>query len=172
MLGFPSLEPSISRVRTISFYLNEYSPPSHITFTITITSSKMTFDVLRTCIIGGAYEACGVGFDPEDNLESYHLEDFHDNVDPEDMKGFDTCPISFLEMECSTHSGRIYETLYLMEDSWKTGVSCFHETWQPAIADKLWELGKESFIHYISDNMEDDECDDMILKASDLFINV
>ena len=120
---------------------------------------KETFSILRTCIIGEAFRACGLGFDPEDNLDVYNLGDVEENVDPEDIKGPFPSPDAFLETECSSDSKRIYETIYLMECSWMIGANCLHKEWQRKIGRKLWELGREEAIHYMSTYGEDEESD-------------
>lgn len=115
------------------------------------------FDILRTCIIGEAYQACGIGFDPEDNLEVYHLGELNENADPDEMTGFYKSPDAFLEFECGSNAARIYETIFLMESSWRVGRSCFHKKWQTPIGNKLWCLGKDIAMHYLSEYGEEED---------------
>ena len=129
------------------------------------------FNILRTCIIGGAYEACGVGFDPDDSMDVYHLEDFDENVDPDDITGLYTSPGAFLEMECVSNSQRIYETIYLMETSWNIGKKCFHKEWQIPIGKKLWNIGKNVAIQYVSTYGEEDDIRKFVNMGEDLFVN-
>ena len=127
------------------------------------------FNILKTCIVGGAYEACGVGFDPEDSLDVYHIDNFDENVDPEEVNGSYSSPGAFLEMECSSNCGRIYETMYLMESSWKLGKNCFHKDWQKPIGNKLWNLGKDVAIEYVSNYGEEDETMKLMNMGESLF---
>lgn len=127
------------------------------------------FDLLRTCIIGEAYRACGVGFDPEDNLEVYHIDEFLENVHPDEVSGSWASPEAFLEMECSSWSGRIYETIYMMERSWKLNKSCLQKDWQKSIGKSLWELGQDEAMNYISVYGEENDSDYFIDKGNALF---
>lgn len=127
------------------------------------------FRILRTCIIGEAYEACGIGFNPEDNLDIYHLEDLIENIDPDDFKGLYSSPDSFLEMECNSVAGRIYETIRLMETSWFLGYQCFHKNWHKPIGGKLWDLGKEKTMEYLSVYGEKDDISFFVNRGDALF---
>jgi hypothetical protein len=122
----------------------------------TMNESEM-FNILRTCIIGEAYQACGIGFDPEDNLDVYHLDDLKENADPDEWTGSYSSPDAFLETECGSNAGRIYETIYLMEASWRLGKSSFHKEWQLPIGSKLWDMGKGVAMQYLSSHGEDDD---------------
>lgn len=127
------------------------------------------YSTLRTSIIGGAYEACGVGYDPEEDMDVYHLDEFSENVDPDDIKGAYHSPDSFLEELCGTFAGRIYEAMYIMESSWKLGKSTSHKDWQTEICRKLWSFGKEDAINYLSQYGEEDELVYFVDKGDKLF---
>ena len=127
------------------------------------------FSILKTCIVGEAYQACGVGFNHEDSLDVYHLVEINENVDPDDIKGPYQSPDAFLEMECQSNSDRIYETIYLMESSWKLGTPCFHKNWQLPIGKKLWDLGKSEAAQYLSTYGEEEDLRQFIDRGESLF---
>lgn len=129
------------------------------------------FSILRTCIVGGAYYACGIGFDPEDSMDVYHIDEFSENVDPDDITGPYTSAGVFLETECSSNCKRIYETIYLMETSWNNGKKCFNEEWQIPIGKKLWNIGKDVAIQYMSTYGEEDDVRRFVKIGEDLFVN-
>lgn len=129
-----------------------------------------TYKLVQSCIIGTAYENCGVGFDPEQSLEIYHLSEFKENVSPGDITGPFRNPDQFLEEVCRSCTGRIYETMYLMETSWDLGVSALPKEWQRNIARSLWELCQEQACHYL-DEMEGVEATSEFLETGDaLFV--
>ena len=134
--------------------------------------NRTFYDILQTSIIGGAYEACGVGFDTEDRLEVYHIDEFSENIDPDDITGSYGSPDQFLEDLCGTFSGQIYEAIYLMRSSWELGKPTMHKDWQRRVCRKLWDLGKDNCIHYLSEYGEDDETEYFLEKGESLFGNV
>ena len=129
------------------------------------------YEILQTSVIGGAYEACGVGFDVEQGLEVYHISEFSENVDPDDVTGSYTSPDHFLEDLCGVFSGDIYKAIDLMESSWKLGTPTMHKDWQRRVCRKLWDLGKDRCVHYLSENGEEDELSHFLTKGESLFGN-
>lgn len=131
---------------------------------------KELYDILQTSVIGGAYEACGVGFDVEEGLEVYHISEFSENTDPDDITGSYTSPDHFLEDLCGVFSGQIYEAMYLMKSSWALGTPTMHKDWQSRVCKKLWDLGKESCVHYLSEYGEEEELRSFLEKGESLFV--
>ena len=119
------------------------------------------FEVLRTCIVGESFRACGIGYHPEDGLEMYHVSEFHDNVDADDITGFFSSPDDFLESLCSTNAGRVYEAVREMERCWKSNTAG-----QPAAINntmkRLWILGNPEALEYIDDNFGQEAAQDFL----------
>lgn len=110
---------------------------------------KEMFDVLRTCIIGESFRACGVGYDPEDALETYHASEFLDDVAEDDITGSWSSAEHFLETLCSSNAGRVYDTIREMETCWKDDLPfCGNRD----MAKLLWDLGNAEALQYIDDN--------------------
>ena len=105
-------------------------------------------------------------------MEVYHLNDFSENVDPDDITGSYSSPGQFLEDLCGIFSGQIYEAIYLMESSWVLGKSTMHKNWQRRVCRKLWDLGKDSCIHYLSEYGEEEDLGSFLEKGESLFGNV
>lgn len=132
-------------------------------------SDEELYMILQTSVIGGAYEACGVGFDVEQGLEVYHISEFSENTDPDEITGSYASPDQFLEDLCGVLSGDVYKVIDLMESSWKLGSSTMHKGWQRRVCRKLWDLGKDSCIHYLSENGDDGELVSFLTKGESLF---
>ncbi len=129
-----------------------------------------TFVLLRTCVIGEAHEACGVGFDPEDAMEAYHLADFHERVDPDDVRGSHRSPEAFLEAKCESNAGRIYETIRLMEASWRLNTRLLlRDGWQRSIGRALWGIGAERSVRHLGEVGEEGDSDAFRRKGDALF---
>lgn len=110
--------------------------------------SKETFEVLRTCIIGESFRACGVGYDPEDALETYHASEFLEDVDEDDITGSFSSPEHFLESLCSSNAGKIYATIREMEKCWESSKADAFD----ATMKLLWDLGNTEAMRYIDEN--------------------
>jgi len=106
------------------------------------------FEVLQTCIIGESFRACGVGYHPEDALETYHASEFLENMDENDINGSFHSPEHFLENLCSSNAGRIYATIREMETCWKSSKTSPRD----ATMKLLWDLGNSEALQYIDDN--------------------
>lgn len=126
------------------------------------------FAVLQTCIIGESFEACGVGYDPEDSLDTYHASDFLDDVDEEDVTGTFSGPEQFLEDLCSSSVGRVYGTLRSMRKSWELSRSILsrHES---EVAWRLWDLGREAAAAYIDEYFGCGDAKDFLERGERLF---
>lgn len=107
------------------------------------------FEVLRTCIIGESFRACGVGYHPEDALQPYHASEFLDNVDEDDITGSFHSPEHFLEDLCSSNAGRVYDTIRQMERCWESSKPDSNS--KPTMK-LLWDLGNANAMQYIDDN--------------------
>jgi len=110
------------------------------------------FEVLKTCIIGESFRACGVGYHPEDALEAYHASDFLDNVDEDDIAGSFNTPEHFLEDLCSSNAGRVYSTIREMDSLWKSESLSPPSKSSAETMKLLWDLGKAEAFRYIDDN--------------------
>ncbi|CAN0329108.1 unnamed protein product [Ectocarpus sp. 8 AP-2014] len=110
------------------------------------------FEVLKTCIIGESFRACGVGYHPEDALEAYHASDFLDNVDEDDITGSFHSPEHFLENLCSSNAGRVYDTIREMDNLWKSGSPESLSRSSAETMKLLWDLGNTEALQYIDDN--------------------
>lgn len=125
---------------------------------------KETFDLLRTCIIGESFRACGVGYDPEDALETYHASEFLDNVDADDITGGFASPESFLESLCSCNAGRVYETIRDMERCWESG-----KVGASKIMSILWDLGNAEAERYVDENFGDEASREFLEYGQEVF---
>ena len=142
------------------------------THILNIMENRKFYDILQTSIIGCAYEACGIGFDIEDGLECYHIDEFSENTNPDDITGAYNSPEHFLEDLCGMFSGQVYEILYIMKSSWSMGKSTMHKHWQRRVCKKLWDLGKDNCIQYLSDFGEEEDIQCFLEKGEYLFGNV
>lgn len=122
------------------------------------------FTILKTCIIGESFRACGMGYDPEDVLESYHAAEFEDNFDEDDVKGSWNTPEHFLESLCSSNAGRVYDTIRAMENCWT-----FDKKAQNTMFKILWDLGNAEALQYIDDNFGQDVAQQFLEHGSELF---
>lgn len=122
------------------------------------------FEVLQTCIIGESFRACGVGYDPEDALETYHAAEFEDNVEEDDVKGSWSTPEQFLESLCSSNAGRVYDTIRAMQNCWE-----FNKRAQNAMFKILWYLGNAEALQYIDENFGQDVAQDFLEYGCELF---
>ncbi|CAM9400898.1 unnamed protein product [Ectocarpus sp. 12 AP-2014] len=109
------------------------------------------FEVLQTCIIGESFRACGVGYDPEDSLQTYHAAEFCDDVEEDDIMGGFNSPEQFLEDLCSSNAGRVYDTLREMGKRWESPSTKTGSHPSPAMKI-LWDLGNAEAHRYIDDN--------------------
>ena len=122
------------------------------------------FEVLKTCIIGESFRACGVGYDPEDALETYHAAEFQDNYDEDDVKGSWSTPEHFLESLCSSNAGRVYDAIRAMENCWN-----FDKREQNTVFKVLWDLGNAGALQYIDDNFGQDVAKKFLKYGCELF---
>ena len=129
------------------------------------------YTILQTCIIGNAIESTyGVSYDTEGSLDIYHLDDIMDEMDEDDNHRCEYhTPTKFLEEICGTNSKRVNQTIYKMEESWKSGRNLFHHTWQIPIGNVLWNMGKGAAIEYISEMFEESDVEDFINTGTFLF---
>ncbi|CAM9156723.1 unnamed protein product [Ectocarpus sp. 12 AP-2014] len=110
---------------------------------------KEMFQVLRTCIIGESFRACGVGYHPEDALETYHASEFLENVDEDEVHGSFDSAEHFLESLCSSTAGKVYNTIREMERFWNDEP---FSRFDDRMAKLLWDLGNAEALQYIDDN--------------------
>ena len=125
---------------------------------------KEMFQVLRTCIIGESFRACGVGYNPEDSLETYHASEFLEDVDDEDITGSFSSPEHFLESLCSSNAGRIYSTVREMENCWKSSKNGSSSTMKI-----LWDLGNAEALQYIDDNFGEEIAQEFLDYGCSIF---
>ncbi|CAM9201121.1 unnamed protein product [Pylaiella littoralis] len=116
--------------------------------------AKQMFSLLKTCIIGESFRACGVGYDPEDNLETYHLSDFCDDYAEEDVTGTFRSPEHFLEDLCGSSVVQIYDAIRTMESAWNGGGGVVKVPMP--ICKSLWELGCAEACMYLEDFCEEE----------------
>lgn len=135
----------------------------------TAMDKKEMFKVLKTCIIGESFRECGVGYDPEDALETYHVSEFLETVDADDVTGSFSCPEQFLEDLCSTNAGSVYETVHTMEKSWQSSSSGLVKPAQRPTCKTLWDLGNAEALKYIDDFFGEDTARDFLDHGSSLF---
>ncbi|CAN0240674.1 unnamed protein product [Ectocarpus sp. 6 AP-2014] len=127
------------------------------------------FEVLRTCIIGESFRACGVGYHPEDALEAYHASEFLDNIDEDDITGSFHSPEHFLENMCSSNAGRVYDTIREMDDLWKSGLPGSLSRSSAETMKLLWDLGNVEALQYIDDNFGQLVAQEFLEYGSSLF---
>ncbi|CAN0346747.1 unnamed protein product [Ectocarpus sp. 6 AP-2014] len=131
--------------------------------------TKEMFQVLQTCIIGESFRACGVGYHPEDALETYHASDFPDSVDEDDITGSFHSPEDFLESLCSSNAGRVYGTIREMENLWESGSSESLSKSSAETMKLLWDLGNAETLQYIDDHFGQEEAQGFLEYGAVLF---
>lgn len=122
------------------------------------------FEVLKTCIIGESFRACGVGYDPDDALEPCHAAEFEEHFDEDDVKGSWNTPEHFLESLCSSNAGRVYDTIRAMENCWN-----FEKKPQNVMMKILWDLGNAEALQYVDDNFGQNVAQEFLDYGCDLF---
>ncbi|CAM9104305.1 unnamed protein product, partial [Hapterophycus canaliculatus] len=122
------------------------------------------FEVLRTCIIGERFRACGVGYHPEDALETYHASEFLDDVHEDDIHGSFHSPEHFLESLCSSNAGRVYTTIREMQNCWESS-----KTGTDTTMTLLWDLGNSEALQYIDDNFGQEVAQDFLEYGCSIF---
>ena len=130
------------------------------------------FEVLRTCIIGESFRACGVGYDPGDALETYHAAEFEDNYEEDDIKGSWNTPEHFLESLCSSNAGRVYDTIRAMENCWKLDKRAQNNTHTNTTFKILWDLGNAEALQYIDENFGQNVAEEFLTYGCELFDDV
>ena len=125
---------------------------------------QQMFEVLKTCIIGESFRACGVGYDPEDALETYHAAEFEENFGEDDVKGSWRTPEHFLESLCSSNAGRVYDAIRAMENCWN-----FHKKTHNAMFKILWDLGNAEALQYIDDTFGQNVAEQFLSYGCELF---
>lgn len=123
------------------------------------------FSVLKTCIIGESFRACGFGYDPEDALETYHASEFLADQNGDDVTGSFHSPEHFLEDLCRSDVVTIYQEIRTMEKVWDDGVGGSMRT----IRKKLWELGSGEAFAYFEDFCDDETARCFLTHGGSLF---
>lgn len=123
------------------------------------------FDILRTCIIGESFRACGCSYHPEDALETRHASEFDDNGADATLRCFES-PEHFLESLCSSNAGRVYDTIREMERIW---VNFSGEGELTPAMELLWDLGNSEASQYVRDNYGEEAAFTFLERGGNVF---